>query len=89
MQPMNIVKSQHLHLQPQFCTSSSVTSLGGLKEPFLDTSRKDSVLAVLCPCWQVLSKVESPTSKAIKRGVKLGIANVPKNYRVRSGAQLE
>jgi hypothetical protein len=49
---------------------------------------KVSVLAVLCPV-QVLSKVEGPTSKAIKRGVKIGVANVPKNYRVRSGAQLE
>lgn len=40
-------------------------------------------------CVQVLSKVEGPTSKAIKRGAKLGVANVPKQYRVRSGAQLE
>lgn len=38
---------------------------------------------------KMLARVEGPTSQAIKRGVKLGVANVPKNYRVRSGAQLE
>lgn len=43
---------------------------------------------VLMPL-QMLSKVEGPTSKAIKRGAKLGVANVPKQYRVKSGAQLE
>jgi hypothetical protein len=38
---------------------------------------------------QALAKVEGPTSRAIQKGVKLGVANVPKGYRVRSGAQLE
>lgn len=38
---------------------------------------------------QALAKVEGPTSRAIQEGVKLGVANVPKGYRVRSGAQLE
>jgi hypothetical protein len=39
---------------------------------------------------QVLAQVEGPTSRAIREGgVKLGVANVPKNYRVRAGAQLE
>lgn len=40
-------------------------------------------------CLQMLAKLEGPTSQATQHGVKLGPANVPKNYKVRSGAQLE
>lgn len=38
---------------------------------------------------QMLSKLEGPTTKAMQHGAKLGPANVPKSYKVRSGAQLE
>eukprot|EP00878_Enallax_costatus_P007646 GHUV01008005.1.p3 GENE.GHUV01008005.1~~GHUV01008005.1.p3 ORF type:complete len:145 (+),score=32.00 GHUV01008005.1:2217-2651(+) len=38
---------------------------------------------------QMLAKLEGPTSRAIERGVHLGPANVPKTYKVKSGAQLE
>eukprot|EP00775_Hariotina_reticulata_P012474 gene12474-12608_t len=39
---------------------------------------------------QMLAKLEGPTGRAIREaGVKLGPANIPKGYKVRSGAQLE
>jgi hypothetical protein len=38
---------------------------------------------------QVLNVVEPEMQKLLAQGVKLGPANVPAGYRVRSGAQLE
>jgi myo-inositol-1(or 4)-monophosphatase len=38
---------------------------------------------------QVLAKVEGPTARAAQAGAKLGPANIPQGYRLRSGAQLE
>jgi len=38
----------------------------------------------------MLAKLEGPTDRAIREaGVKLGPANIPTGYKVRSGAQLE